>query len=263
MSTRLSPDAYLDHLSQDGGRLSVLGRSVDLGTDVPSCPGWTMHDLVGHCGEVYAHKTAALRLGRAPRDGESALAPGSSAGTAVVDFHDAQLAELTKELAERGPDGETWTWFPGEHSTGFWFRRMAQEALVHRVDGELAAGGLVGVVDPVLAADGVEEVLEWFAGHPGVLAHSASRAGAAGEVYVDAGDHAFVVELRDDGHAVREVDPLLGLDSGGTVDAVLRGSAADLDLLLWGRPTSNEVAEEGDHDVLERLFSRLHLAVAD
>ena len=87
--------------------------------------------------------------------------------------------------------------------------------MVHRVDGELAAGGLVGAVDPVLAADGVEEVLEWFAGHPGVLAHSASRAGAAGEVYVDAGDHAFVVELPDDGHAVREVDPLLGLDVVG------------------------------------------------
>ena len=44
---------------------------------------------------------------------------------------------------------------------------------------------------------------------------------------------------------------------------MLRGSAADLDLLLWGRPTAGEVAEEGDHDVLERLFSRLHLAVAD
>jgi uncharacterized protein (TIGR03083 family) len=257
MSTRLSPESYLDHLSQDGARLSVLGRTVDLATTVPSCPGWTMHDLLGHCGEVYAHKTAALLLGRAPRDGESQTAP---AGSAVVDFHDEQLAELTKELVERGPDGETWTWFPGEHSTRFWFRRMAQEAMVHRVDGELAAGGLVGTIDPVLAADGVEEVLEWFAGHPGVLAHSGSRAGAAGEVYIDAGDHAFVVELPDDGHAVRELDPLLGLD---TADAVVRGSAADLDLMLWGRPTTGEVAEEGDHDVLERLFSRLHLAVSD
>ncbi len=260
MSTRLSPDAYLDHLSHDGARLSELGRMIDLETAVPSCPGWTMQDLVGHCGEVYAHKLAALRLGRAPREGESVIAPD---GAAVVDFHDQQLAALTKELAERGPDGETWTWFPGEHSTGFWFRRMAQEAMVHRVDGELAAGGPVRTVDPVLAADGVEEVLEWFAGHPGVLAHSASRAGSAGEIYVDAGDHAFVVELPDDGHAVREVDPLLGLDGSDGVDAVVRGSAADLDLMLWGRPTDGEVSEEGDHAVLERLFSRLHIGVSD
>jgi uncharacterized protein (TIGR03083 family) len=257
MTTRLSADAYLAHLASDGDRLAEIGRSVDLGTPVPSCPGWTLHDLVGHCGEVYAHKTAALRLGRAPRDGESASAP---AGVAVVDFHDEQLAELTRELLDRGPDAETWTWFPGEHSTGFWFRRMAQEALVHRVDGELAAGDGVGPVDPVLAADGVEEVLAWFAGHPGVLAHSASRAGAAGEVFIDAGDHAFVVELPDDGHTVREVDPLRGVDSA---DAAVRGAAPDIDLMLWGRPSDGEVSEEGDHEVLERLFSRLHLAVSD
>jgi uncharacterized protein (TIGR03083 family) len=257
MSTRLSPDAYLGHLNEEAARLSRLGRSTDLGTPVPTCPGWTLHDLVGHCGEVYAHKTVTLRTGRAPQEGESAQAPS---GSAVVDFHDEWLAELVRELEQRGPEGETWTWFPGEHSTGFWFRRMAQEALVHRVDGELATSGATSPVDAVLAADGVEEVLSWFAGHPGVLAHSASRAGQAGEVYVDAGDHAFVVELPDDGHVVREVDPRAGADSA---DAVLRGAAADIDLLLWGRPTAEPVGEDGEQEVLDRLFSRLHLAVSD
>jgi uncharacterized protein (TIGR03083 family) len=257
MSTRLSASAYLDHLRADAGKLSTIARASDLAIPVPSCPGWTLHDLVGHCGEVYAHKSAALRLGHAPGTGDSATAPD---GPAVVDFHDEQLHLLVDELEARGPDAETWTWFPGEHSTGFWFRRMAQEALVHRVDGELATSGATSPVDAVLAADGVEEVLSWFAGHPGVLAHSASRAGQAGEVYVDAGDHAFVVELPDDGHVVREVDPRAGADSA---DAVLRGAAADIDLLLWGRPTAEPVGEDGEQEVLDRLFSRLHLAVSD
>ena len=75
MSTRLSPDAYLGHLGDDGAALSRLARSADLGIAVPTCPGWTLQDLVGHCGEVYAHKTAALRSGRAPQEGESAQAP--------------------------------------------------------------------------------------------------------------------------------------------------------------------------------------------
>jgi hypothetical protein len=44
---------------------------------------------------------------------------------------------------------------------------------------------------------------------------------------------------------------------------VVRGAAADLDLMLWGRPTDGEVSEEGDHAVLERLFSRLHIGVSD
>jgi uncharacterized protein (TIGR03083 family) len=257
MSTRLSPETYLEHLRADAGRLSVVARQADLAAPVPSCPGWTLEDLVAHCGEVYAHKVQILRLGRAPLPDERVAPP---TGRAVLEYHDGQLDDLVRELQEAGPDAETYTWFPGEHTAGFWFRRMAQEALVHRVDGELAAGAPVGPVDPVLAADGVDEVLSWFAGHPGVLAHSGSRAGAAGEVLVDAGDHAFVVELPDDGHLLREVDPL---DRDHATDAVIRGEAGDLDLLLWGRPTTGPVAEEGDHEVLERLFSRLHLAVSD
>lgn len=261
MSTRLSNEAYLEHLRVEGDRLSGLARAADLDTPVPTCPGWTLHDLVSHCADVYAHKRLVLRLGRAPSEGEmeSALA-GAAPGSGVVDHHDAELAGLVADLERAGADARTWTWFPGETSTGFWFRRMAHEALVHRVDGEIAAGLDVGPVDVVLATDGVDEVLSWFAGHPGVLAHSASRDGAAGEVLVNVGDHAFVVELPDDGHVLREVDPL---DDQLVVDATVRGAPADLDLHLWGRPTAGSVAEEGDREVLERLFSRVHLGVAD
>jgi uncharacterized protein (TIGR03083 family) len=259
MTTRLSPAAYLDHLRSDGERLSEIGHQVDLSTPVPSCPSWTAYDLLGHCGEVWSWVSGAVRLGRAPHDDEVETAPD---GSAVLEFHDRHLAELIRELEQCGPDGETWTWFPGEQRTAFWFRRMSQEALVHRVDAELTAGE-VGPIDTVLATDGVDEVLSRFAGNPGVLAHSASRAGVAGEVYVDAGDHAFVVELPDDGHVVREIDPLDSVDIEAEADAVLRGAAVDLDLMFWGRPTAEPVAEDGKPEVLERLYSRLHLAVSD
>jgi uncharacterized protein (TIGR03083 family) len=257
MSTRLSPETYLGHLRADGARLSAVARGADLDTAVPTCPGWTMADLVVHCTDVYRHKSLVLQLGRAPDPDERAQ---SVTGADVVDAHDEALATLVGELERVGPDAETWTWFPGETSTGFWYRRMAQEAMVHRVDAELAVAAEPGPIDLVLAADGVDEVLAWFAGHPGVLAHSSSKAGTAGEVLVDAGDHAFVVELPDDGHVVREVDPL---DRDHAVDATLRGAAPDVDLMLWGRPTKAPVDESGDHQVLERLFSRLHLAVSD
>ena len=200
MSTRLRPETYLDHLRADGDRLSALARSTDLATPVPTCPGWTLGDLVAHCAEVYGHKRSVLRLGHATDERGDAVT-----GAAVVDAHDERLAALIGDLERIGPDAQTWTWFPGETSTGFWFRRMAQEALVHRVDGELG-------------------------------------------------------ELPDDGHVVREVDPM---DQEVATYATIRGAAPDVDLMLWGRPTSEPVAESGDHDVLERLFSRLHLAVSD
>lgn len=261
MSPAPTAPSYLAHLRANAGRLSDLAAEHDLDVPVPTCPGWSLHDLVGHCGEVYAHKRSALRLGRAPEPGEVEEPPE---GEAVVAFHDEQVAALADELERLGPDAPAWTWYPGQATTAFWFRRMAHESLVHRIDGELATTGVVGPVEPELAADGVGEVL-WFAGHPGVLAHSVAQSGASGTVLVDAGIRSYAVELRDGGHLVHEVSSLNPVDAAGaaSADAVVRGEAADLDLVLWGRPADGEVEESGDLPVLERLFSRLHLAVAD
>jgi len=33
---------------------------------VPSCPGWSVADLTRHVGEVYLHKTLAMREGAEP-----------------------------------------------------------------------------------------------------------------------------------------------------------------------------------------------------
>jgi len=45
---------------------------------------------------------------------------------------------------------------------GFWARRQSHETMVHRADGEIAAGQEV-VLDPVLAADGIDEWLSMVA----------------------------------------------------------------------------------------------------
>src|SRR4051812_48184059 len=124
MNTRLSAESYLDHLRAEAGRLSAVARQSDLAADVPTCPGWTIEDLVGHCADVYAHKIQILRLGRAPSPEERVEPP---TGAAVLDYHDEQVSDLVKELEQRGAADPAYTWFPGESSTGFWFRRMAQE----------------------------------------------------------------------------------------------------------------------------------------
>jgi hypothetical protein len=58
-------------------------------------------------------------------------------------------------LRNAGDDQTVWT-FEGVGRSAFWFRRMAQETMVHRLDVELAAH-FEGLVDPLLAADGVDE----------------------------------------------------------------------------------------------------------
>jgi hypothetical protein len=53
-------------LGADFGRLREVAAGADLGAPVPTCPGWTMTDLLRHVGEVYLHKTECMRLGRDP-----------------------------------------------------------------------------------------------------------------------------------------------------------------------------------------------------
>ena len=96
MTTRLSPEALPGPPAGRRRALSPPWPAAPTSTPpCPTCPGWTLRDLVGHCAEVYAHKRLVLRLGRAPSEDERADAP---AGDAVLDYHDEQLAGLLAEL---------------------------------------------------------------------------------------------------------------------------------------------------------------------
>ncbi len=267
-SSWLTHDAYLAAFTADADRLSQLARSGEPGAAVPTCPDWTLLDLVRHVGDVYAHKVALLRLGRRPEQGEWALG-ADLAFVEAVDRHDAVQRELVQLLADAGPDAECWTWMEGagEGTSGAWARRMTHEALVHRVDGESVVGAPLRPAAAGLAADGVDEVLTWMAGDPDVVAEAQSASGAAGTVLLDWGAGGRLVDLPDGGHGVRA---LSSADvAGAAADATLRGDALSLDLYLWGRLEALPSVMRGDLDVvevsgsapvLERLAARLAAA---
>src|SRR6266480_1815539 len=56
---------FLDCLAADFARLRAL-VPADPSSAVPSCPGWTVADPTRHVGEVYLHKTLAMREGAEP-----------------------------------------------------------------------------------------------------------------------------------------------------------------------------------------------------
>jgi uncharacterized protein (TIGR03083 family) len=247
-SSWLAHDAYLAAFTADAGRLSQLAGAGDAGAPVPTCPGWTLLDLVRHVGDVYAHKVALLRLGRRPEPGEWPLGDGLPLAEAL-DRHDAVQRELAQLLADAGPDATCWTWMEGagEGTSGAWARRMAHEALVHRVDAEAALGAPLHPAAPGLAADGVDEVLTWMAGDPDVVADPQSSSGAAGTVLLDWGSGGRLVDLPDGGHDVRAVPSA----EAAAADAILRGDALSLDLYLWGRLEALPPVMRGDLDVVE------------
>lgn len=242
-ATSLSSQDYLAHLTADAARLREV--ATDLAAPVPSCPDWSVADLVGHVAAVYAHKTAALRSGAHPGPGEWATAAPD--GMDVRDWFDAELAALIAELETRDPMDHVWTWWPPDQSVGFWYRRMAQETLVHRWDAELAAGSTTAM-DPALATDGVDEVLGWLGWE-------------LDEPVDDAEGQVVLVRCNGFTWSVR-LEPTRAVVTaavGGpdTGDASVEGAPEPLLLHLWGRGRSDEVTHEGNPQTLRRLTQRL------
>ncbi len=148
---------FLDRLAADFARLRKV-VAADLTAAVPTCPGWTAAGLAHHVGEVYTHKTQAMREGAEPEN----WPPEGLAGEPPLALLDRSYGELVREFAARKPEDPTGTWYKPDQTVGFCIRRMAQETVVHRIDAELAAGQPVAEVPDDLAIDGIDELLKVF-----------------------------------------------------------------------------------------------------
>lgn len=242
--TALSSVDYVRHLRSDGDRLR--GVATQLSTPVPSCPGWTVSDLVAHVAAVYSHKTAAITSGVHPEDGQWATEPPG--GVELLAWYDTELAAVEHELSARAPGEPSWTWWPPDQSVGFWQRRMAQETLVHRWDAELAAGATTPL-DPTLARDGVDEILGWLAWEL-----DEPIAEATGQVVVvRTPGCAWAVSL---GPTSADIRPASDADAA-TADALIEGQPEQLLLHLWGRAPRDAVTAAGDPTALRLFADRL------
>jgi uncharacterized protein (TIGR03083 family) len=152
---------YLECLAADHGDLRDAAASVDLTVAVPTCPGWTMGDLVFHVAEVYLHKVTVMRTGQWPEQ----WPPPGQAHEAELPMLGRAYGELIAEFRTRQPTDPTPTWYDPDETVAFWIRRMAQETVAHRIDAELAAGLPVTPVPDDLAVDGVDEILKRFLGY--------------------------------------------------------------------------------------------------
>ena len=148
---------YLDCLTADFTRLRAV-VPASLTAPVPTCPGWTVADLTRHVGEVYLHKTLAMRDGAEPET----FPPEGLAGEEPVALLDRSYAGLRAEFAARRPADPAGSWYTPDQTVGFWIRRMAQETVIHRIDAELGAGQPVNPVPDDLAIDGIDELLKVF-----------------------------------------------------------------------------------------------------
>lgn len=237
---------YLNHIRADGDLIAALApRGLD--RPVPVCPPWDVREVVAHLAMVYDHKVIAMRLGRQPAEGE--WVTDEPFGKDTVEWFADEHAKLLAELAVHKPSHHAWTWWEPDQTVGFWYRRMALETVVHRVDIETQFGP-PSAIDDALAIDGIDEILM-------VMLDGDDEAAAAvpgtGTVEVVAGDAAWSVALEK---ARTVVTPGRRTSPG----AVLTGDPAALFLYLWGRGPLDGLTRKGDESLITTLRARLAAA---
>ncbi|KRF14057.1 hypothetical protein ASG90_14865 [Nocardioides sp. Soil797] len=256
--TRLSDADYRDHLRTESARFRSVLTSTDPAARVPSCPEWNASDLLGHLTGVHDFWTWIVANRASSPDGyvEIEIPEAYDARLALFDERSAALAAA---LETADPKEHAWSWSV-EQTVGFTLRRQSHEALIHRLDAELAAGD-VTELDARLAADGVQEALDiMFGGTPSW----GSFTGSGQFVRVDSidTDHHVWVELGrftgtdpDDGVTHDEDDIHVVDDPGSEPDAVVSGTAADLDAWLWKRADDTGITVAGERAVHDRFLS--------
>lgn len=216
----LAADEYVRALSSNGEALASAAEN-SLDHPVPTCPAWTVADLVEHTGWVHRHKAERVRRGGTQPPTMQYWEQPKPPRDTLLEWYREGLADLVEVLGATDPQAPAYSW-AGDHRVAFWQRRMAQETLVHRFDAEAAVDRFTPI-DPVLAADGVDEFLTVF-----VPRNDEPYEGPRG---------AIVLASRDTGDrwTVAPGDELRVAVGGIDGDATVELPAADLLMVLWRR----------------------------
>ena len=234
-------------LNSEYDRLRLV--ATDLEAPVPSCPEWSVDQLLRHVATVYRHKVVAMQTGLQPQD----WVPDFSTEPAL-DLLDRAYQELNAEFDARAPDAPAWTWYAPDQTVGFWIRRMAHETAIHRYDAELAAGLTTPVVND-LAADGVDEALTVILTDDGDIRAISEVADLSGVTNLDLP----TIEVRNGARSffVRPTLEGVFVDATGEAATTIEGVPSDLLLWLWRRADADTLKVTGDPSgvaVLSRLM---------
>jgi len=224
---------------------------------VPTCPEWTMRQLITHVGR--AHRWAAAIV--------------TTRSAVPIPFREVPDGKLPENPREHGDwlrtgaagvidavraagDEQVWT-HPGPGPASYWARRMAHETAVHRADGQIALGQRPRI-DPVTAADGIDEWLGFLA-EPGEDGDRPALAGLQGKVlHVHVTGEGTGAEGVTGEWMIRPGAAGIAVEPGhGKGDVAVRGAAGDLLLLLMRRvpPSDPGIDVLGDAALLDALLA--------
>ncbi len=178
--SRRSPDVTLDYVSiiSDESSRIVSAFELDRRAAVPWSDRWTVATVARHVAATH-HVVAEVIRGRPDADFGlfGALQTPPKDSPEFVDWSRSGTAALLEQLMSVPADDECWSWFEPGRRVGWWARRMALEAVVHRSDTDTAQGSGFSVASDI-AADGIDEFLDVF-----VAASRATHGAPAGPTH--------------------------------------------------------------------------------
>jgi uncharacterized protein (TIGR03083 family) len=252
MATRLSLEQHLEALVRSGAALVEAAATAGLDAKVPTCPAWDVTKLVVHQGMVHRWAAANLR-GETDHDTAASQAQGMAAAR-LLDWYSQGLAALVGTLQATAEDAKAMVFLrDAPPPRRFWARRQAHETTIHSVDAISAVCRRWPTasdvdVDPLLAADGIDELLMGF------ITRGKGRLRAA-EPYT------VLVRTNDTGHAwtLRIGEGPIATTPGGTErpEAVFSGTAVQLYLSLWNR--ADEITTDGRSDLVDQWRERIRI----
>ncbi|MFE9707225.1 maleylpyruvate isomerase family mycothiol-dependent enzyme [Streptomyces sp. NPDC005930] len=255
-------ERYCDEITHQVQQLrDLVASGTDLSATVPTCPDWSLEDLVRHTGGALRWAGLLVRT-RAQEDVPDEQVPGVAGPDARSDAGalGAWLAEsgdtVVGALREAGPDAKVWSWGP-RHDAGFWARRMTHEVTVHRADAVLTAGRPYRVA-PDVAADAIDEWLEIvrFVQRTGTDPEAGELRGSGRSIHLHATDAApglnaeWLIEFGEDGFTWRR--------GHEKATVALRGPLTDVLLAFYRRLPLDALGLEvlGERELLEFWLER-------
>ena len=156
----LETPRLLDLVKADIARVTALITEGSPELRTPSCPEWTLNELVGHLGATHRWATAIVtRLPQRRIELTDAEVGRPADWAAQADWFAEGGAALVDALAAADPEAPCYAW-GGDQHVRFWQRRMLHETAIHRVDAELAVHGRPGELDAAVAVDDIDEFLD-------------------------------------------------------------------------------------------------------
>ncbi|MGA5323438.1 maleylpyruvate isomerase family mycothiol-dependent enzyme [Streptomyces seoulensis] len=227
---------------------AAVASAPSLDGEVPTCPEWTLFDLVRHLGEgrrKWAAIVAAGPAGTPPPRSAWDVPAAPAEREALLDWWTASASQLLDALRDSGPDRGCWSWWETSQSprtVGAAARHQLQEIAVHTYDAQLTAGAPQPLPTEV-ALDGVDEFLSTCCATTSPWPHQPATVD-----YQATEGSSWRLTLSPGGVRAARLP-----DTAAPADASLRGTAAELVLALHGRIPVDSLKTDGDR----RLFGRL------